>query len=214
MPASRAASFKPRKKPVQRRAAEAVAAILEAAARILERDGFAGYNTNAIAARAGVSIGSLYQYFPGKDALTVALIERETGLLVEEVAAARLQRDAKSGLLAVIRAAIAHQMRRPVLARLLDFEEQRLPVRGNTGRVANLVEATIMNLLSCCDFGRAPDRPVFARDILAMVKGMVDAAGERGETDPRDLERRVRRAVFGYLGWKTPPLTPATRTGQ
>lgn len=64
----------PRKAPGQPRSAHTVAAILEGAAQVLEERGLAGYTTNAIAARAGVSIGSLYQYFPTKDAVTVALI--------------------------------------------------------------------------------------------------------------------------------------------
>jgi len=38
-----------------------------------------------------------------------------------------------------------------------------------------------------------------AHDVLAIIKGMVDAAGERGELDPHPLEERVIRAVFGYL---------------
>ena len=67
-------ALEPRKAPAQARSTATVAAILEAAARILETDGLAGYSTNAIARRAGVSVGSLYQYFPGKDAITRALI--------------------------------------------------------------------------------------------------------------------------------------------
>ena len=51
---------------------------MEAAARILEERGLEGYTTNAVAERAGFSIGSLYQYFPNKDAITIALIQRET----------------------------------------------------------------------------------------------------------------------------------------
>jgi AcrR family transcriptional regulator len=52
-------ALKPRKRPLQKRSAETVAVILEAAARVLELHGFEGFNTNAIAERAGVSIGSL-----------------------------------------------------------------------------------------------------------------------------------------------------------
>lgn len=78
----------PRKKPAQSRAAATVHAILEGAANILERQGLEGYTTNEIAARAGVSIGSLYQYFPNKDAVTIALIEREMEGMVEEVISA------------------------------------------------------------------------------------------------------------------------------
>ena len=58
---ARAASIIPRKPPTQVRSAQTVEAILEAAARILETDGLAGYTTNRIAETAGVSVGSLYQ---------------------------------------------------------------------------------------------------------------------------------------------------------
>ncbi|MEY2883152.1 MAG: hypothetical protein RL490_876 [Pseudomonadota bacterium] len=59
--------------PVQARSRALVDAILEAAAQILERDGQARFTTNAVAARAGVSVGSLYRYFPNKTAILLAL---------------------------------------------------------------------------------------------------------------------------------------------
>ncbi|HUB85046.1 MAG TPA: TetR/AcrR family transcriptional regulator [Rhizomicrobium sp.] len=68
-------------------------AILLAAAQILERGGETGFDTNRIAARAGVSIGTLYQYFSGKQAILVALAERETAALRQQ-AANRKPRDA------------------------------------------------------------------------------------------------------------------------
>jgi AcrR family transcriptional regulator len=68
----------PRKTPRQERARVTVEAILGAAARILESDGPDALNTNRIAADAGVSVGSLYQYFPNKDAILVALLENHT----------------------------------------------------------------------------------------------------------------------------------------
>ncbi|MCW6512909.1 TetR/AcrR family transcriptional regulator [Lichenifustis flavocetrariae] len=67
----------------------AVDTILEGATHILKKLGFEGYTTNAIADRAGVSIGSLYQYFPNKDAVTLTLIERESAVLVREIEATR-----------------------------------------------------------------------------------------------------------------------------
>src|ERR1700722_2109912 len=66
----------PRKAAKQARAQATVDAILEAGAQIFERLGYAGATTNRIAERAGVSIGSLYQYFPSKDAILVALARR------------------------------------------------------------------------------------------------------------------------------------------
>ena len=74
--------LKPRKSPRQRRSAETVEAILGAAAQVFSARGYAGATTNHIAKRAGVSIGSLYQYFPNKDAILVALVQRH----VEETA--------------------------------------------------------------------------------------------------------------------------------
>lgn len=66
----------PRKGPRQGRSRQTVATILEAAARVFEEAGPDGATTNAIAERAGVSIGSLYQYFPNKLAIIHALIDR------------------------------------------------------------------------------------------------------------------------------------------
>jgi len=66
----------PRKVPRQDRSRATVDAILEAAARVLVKEGFERTTTNRVALAAGVSVGSLYQYFPSKEALVAALIER------------------------------------------------------------------------------------------------------------------------------------------
>jgi AcrR family transcriptional regulator len=67
---------KMRKKPLQMRSQATVDVIVEAAARVFESSGFAGASTNKIADIAGVSVGSLYQYFPDKLALLEAVNER------------------------------------------------------------------------------------------------------------------------------------------
>lgn len=67
-----------RKTPRQPRSKASVDFILEAAAQVLEAVGEAGFNTNAVAARAGVSIGTLYRYFPDKAAILRGLALRET----------------------------------------------------------------------------------------------------------------------------------------
>jgi len=67
---------RPRKTARQSRSQATVDAILKATAHILVREGYDRASTNKVAARAGVSIGSLYQYFPGKEALVAALLER------------------------------------------------------------------------------------------------------------------------------------------
>ncbi|WP_217164376.1 TetR/AcrR family transcriptional regulator [Terriglobus roseus] len=102
-----------------------MAVIVEAAARILEKSGFEGFNTNAVSKKAGVSIGSLYQYFPSKNALLSAIIEREAApLLAIKAQVARLT-DCRIAMQRYIAAATQHQMRRPQLARLIDIAEKR-----------------------------------------------------------------------------------------
>lgn len=196
----RSLRLKPRKSPAQARSAGMVALLLEAAARVLEERGFAGYTTNAVAERAGVSIGSLYQYFPGKEALTAALIERETAIFLGEAAATEELADHDEALRRFIAACVAHQMRRPALARLLDFEEGRLPLDQQAARKSTVLTATLLRHLEGRGALGARERQVATDDVLAIVKGMVDAAGERGETDAAALEARVVRAVLGYLG--------------
>jgi AcrR family transcriptional regulator len=191
--------LKPRKSPKQQRSAETVRVILEGAARVLERGGLAGYTTNAVAECAGVSIGSLYQYFPGKEALTAALILQETSMLLKDAATALQEPTGHASLDRLIIAAVTHQLRRPALARLLDFEEARLPLNADTQRVADQLRLTLEQILGRPDLPVQPDIQVAAADLLGLAKGMIDAAGERGEIDSQQLEKRVRRAVFGYL---------------
>lgn len=74
MPSVRRA--RPRRRPAQRRSQETVEVILRATAHILSRDGIEALTTNRVAERAGVSIGSLYQYFPDKDALVAEIRRR------------------------------------------------------------------------------------------------------------------------------------------
>ena len=66
-----------RRRPRQARAQVTYDSILEAAIQILECSGADALNTNAVAERAGVSIGTLYQYFPDKDAILLAVARRE-----------------------------------------------------------------------------------------------------------------------------------------
>jgi AcrR family transcriptional regulator len=66
-----------------------VGQIVEAAARVFEERGYAGATTNRIAERAGVSIGSLYQYFPNKEAILAVLLEQHTQEVANAVGAIR-----------------------------------------------------------------------------------------------------------------------------
>ena len=69
----------PRRKPAQARSQETVNAIVEASADVLQHRGYSGATTNRIAERAGVSIGTLYQYFNNKNEIFDELIHQEAG---------------------------------------------------------------------------------------------------------------------------------------
>jgi AcrR family transcriptional regulator len=75
----------PPKKASQERSRATVDALIEATARILVREGFDKASTNRIAEKAGVSVGSLYQYFPCKEALVAAVMERHHRELMQLV---------------------------------------------------------------------------------------------------------------------------------
>ena len=124
-------SVRPRKKPVQKRSQVTVEAIVEAAARIFVREGYASATTNRIAELAGVSVGSLYEYFPNKASLLAALIARQVEamntLLRDRLAAV------KGGLLAEIVRTIARAV---IEAHYQNVELNRLLIAG-TPRVAH-----------------------------------------------------------------------------
>jgi AcrR family transcriptional regulator len=79
-----AVALRPRKSPVQARSAATIDALHVAAIQVLTRDGLSRCTTTRVAARAGISVGSLYQYYPNRDALLAAVLEQH----LDEVAGA------------------------------------------------------------------------------------------------------------------------------
>ncbi|MDH2506782.1 TetR/AcrR family transcriptional regulator [Acinetobacter baumannii] len=189
----------PRKRPRQARSVATFEAILEAAARILESLGFAGFNTNAVAELAGVSIGSLYQYFPSKDALIVELIRRERAELSKRIVEAIQEHEAtdlKEKLKLIIQAAVKHQLSRPQLARTLEFATELIGKDSEESEHQHELETIISDLFICSGISQAQTA---AQDVIALSKGMINAAGIAGESNLNDLQQRVEKAVFGYL---------------
>jgi len=193
-------SLKPRKVPQQSRAEHTVAAIREAAAGILETRGMEGLNTNLVAKRAGVSVGTLYQYFPNKDALIVALSLRQQAAFYAEAEGALDQPTGQTALKYLITVSVHQQLRRPALARALDFEEGRPAIAKELGTSKAAFQALTHRILARDDIPPQDNIEIATDDALAIVRAVVDAAGERGEVDRGALERRVGRALFGYLG--------------
>lgn len=189
----------PRKRPRQARSVATFEAVLEAAARILESLGFVGFNTNAVADLAGVSIGSLYQYFPSKEALIVELIRRERAKLSSRIVEAIQQHDAaglKEKLKLIIHAAVQHQLSRPQLARTLEFASELIGKDIEESELQHELETIISDLFIRSGISYAQTA---AQDVIALSKGMINAAGIAGESDLNYLQQRVEKAVFGYL---------------
>lgn len=189
----------PRKRPRQARSVATFEAILEAAARILESLGFAGFNTNAVAELAGVSIGSLYQYFPSKDALIVELIRRERAQLSNHIVEVIQQSDAsdlKENLKLIIQAAVQHQLSRPQLARTLEFASELIGKDIEESELQHELETIITDLFMRSGISQAQ---IAAQDVIALSKGMINAAAIAGESDLNHLQQRVEKAVFGCL---------------
>jgi len=169
--------LKPRRRPVQERSLATVEAILQAAAQVFERHGYAAGTTNRIAERAGVSIGTLYQYFPNKDAILVALVHQH---LAESTAALqphldRLNRGAgfDDVLPDIVHAMVAMHALAPGLHRVL-FEETQLPptLRAELDELEDrLVEAAASALAADRDSSPA-DLRLSARIVISTIEGL------------------------------------------
>ncbi len=125
-----------RKKPIQKRSRETVEAIFDAAAQILSEKGYAQTTTDRIAEKAGISIGSLYQYFPNKDSIMLGIIERhiqEMNEFVEGMISAIQSSGAitRQMIKTFAKLMIEHHDKEPELHRVL-FEESPQPLSIKT----------------------------------------------------------------------------------
>lgn len=171
--------LKPRKAPLQARSKATVDAILSAAAQVLKRKGYAAATTDRIAERAGVSVGSLYQYFPNKDAILVALAERhiDEGFgLVRELLVEALQEAPPAELLLrrFVVAMVALHENEPELHRVL-FEEVPLPasVRRGLRRRENEFATEVCELLEAHPEVRMKEPRVTAYVLVHTVDALV-----------------------------------------
>jgi len=202
----------PRKAAKQERAQLTVEAILEAASQVFERHGYAHASTNRIAERAGVSIGSLYQYFPNKDAILVALARRhlEEGMTV---LAPQLQRlgagEAWDAVLPdVVDAMVAMHAVAPMLHRCL-FEETRLPkeLREELEALEDaLVDLTAKALAA--DPARAPgDTRLAASIVVNAIEGLTHRLVLRplAGVDSERVSEEITTLVRAYVQAQSAP---------
>ncbi|MEM9460617.1 MAG: TetR/AcrR family transcriptional regulator [Myxococcota bacterium] len=201
-----------RRKPLQSRSRQTVEAILEAAAQILESHGPEQGNTNRIAQRAGVSIGTLYQYFPNKEALYAELARRfiDAQSAETERAFATLPLRPTPELVAHFMVTLSQlDTLSPRLQRTL-FElpgSQALMVAANAR-----LEAALVKVLAREPDLEGRDLEMIARVLVRAVDGVLRDTTlrepERAD-DPR-LWQELTRLVVGYLeaGAGQPPDEP------
>lgn len=129
-PAPSSSAAEQRRRPRQQRSRATVAFVLEAAAQLFAAEGYEAVTTNAVAARAGVSIGTVYQYFPNKDGLVLALLGEhldDAAALITERLGAVPWVQAADAVEALVRLAVEHNARNPQLTALLYQHAERSP---------------------------------------------------------------------------------------
>src|SRR5258707_7632298 len=153
----------PRKSASQERSRSTVDALLEATTRILIKEGYDRASTNRIAEVAGVSIGSLYQYFPSKEALVAAVVDRHTQELSE-----------------VTRNALVKVAARPIEVAAREFVSVAIDAHRVNAKLHCVLAEQIPRV------GRLENIEANARDGYALVRGYLEA--HRDEIDVADLD--------------------------
>lgn len=196
----------PRKRPRQSRSKATVDTILEATARVLVKQGFDGLSTNAVASAAGVSIGSLYQYFPNKEALVSALIDRHmeemnTAILAELTRVAELP--IAQAARAVIELTIRAHAIDPALHKVLTEQVPRIGKLARLREVDEICHRMVAGLLTARKHELAIRDPDLAAFILvSAIESVVHRAAllyPARLRDPR-LVDETTLLVTRYLG--------------
>jgi len=183
------------RQPRQERSRHKVQLIFEATIRVLEKGGLEALNTNAIAASAGVSIGTLYQFFSNKEAILDALADREATAITERVA--HVMQDA--ALTTTVRAVIQSYGARRTAHRVV--LEHSLSKGKN--RLAPLFGKMIAHLRNERDTGAIrqalspPDAFVLAHAFSGVLRAMVQGGEEAITQDA--VATSLARLVVRFL---------------
>lgn len=189
-----------RKSPRQKRAAATFDAILEAAAHILRERGHKRLTTNAVASRAGVSIGSLYQYFPDKQAIVRALVARELAR-AERIRPASIEGEGSKR--AIVRAIVDWHFdvraRDPALSNALLSLANETLLQEERAQVAALREARVKRTVA--RLTGAADRAHAAFIVDTCLNAIADETMRRKpqQLTSDALRREVAALLVGYL---------------
>ena len=153
----------PRKLASQERSRQTVDTILEATTRVLIREGYDRASTNKIAAVAGVSVGSLYQYFPSKEALVAAVSERHS----QEV-------------LRLMRSTLAQVTACPIEVAAREFVSAAINAHRVNPKLHRVLAEEVPRI------GRLENIEAINEDACALIQGYLDA--HREEIDVADIK--------------------------
>jgi AcrR family transcriptional regulator len=207
-------SFQPRKKPIQGRSRATVEAILEGTIRVLLDEGFETLTTTRVAEVAGVGVGTLYQYFPAKESLLFALLEREMTTLEAELLgaiAATEEQSVEARVTATIDALVRHKRAFAELGVVLQaprFDGIRV-VRATVRRIVAALAAMIRpSLPASMDEAEVQ---LVAMMVATAVQGAIDGALDLSAATLRRpaFREALVRLVLGYLRESGATLSPA-----
>jgi AcrR family transcriptional regulator len=196
----------PRKAPAQQRSRATVEAIVAATARVLVREGYDALSTNRVAREAGVSVGSLYQYFPGKEALVAAVMEQHAARMQESVLAhlseAGTAASAEEVATAAIRAMLAAQQAEPRLHRALVEQVPRIGALRRLHELFGNYETLVAAWFEAHrDRIEIADPEAAAFVLVSAVEGLVNRAMvERPElVSSGKIEEHILRLILAYV---------------
>jgi AcrR family transcriptional regulator len=175
LPPRTASSLTPRKSPIQARSSATVEAILEATIQVLLKDGKERLTTTRVAQRAGVSVGTLYQYFPNKSALLQAALRshmEEIAGAVERVCHEQRGKPLIEMVTTLIEVFFAAKMRDPKTSAALysvSSDVDGLKIAQQTGR---RVHKEIVALLATAREPLAKDPEMLASMLQSMMNGV------------------------------------------
>lgn len=220
MPMKPTTALLSRKQPTQERSRQTVKTILEATAQVLVLRGYEGTTTGAVVERAGVSIGTLYQYFPNKESLVAALIDghvREVLAFVEDTLAKHASAALPTVLRAVIKASLDAHRVNPALHKVLS---EQVPREGALAD-AICISSRLTDLLQAHLRARCPGLPLARVRLIALVvETTVEALTHRAVIEaPRwlstgALEQEAMDVLLPYLTHALEGGTPSRQIGD
>jgi AcrR family transcriptional regulator len=209
-------TLKPRKQPRQARAQATVDAIFEATIQVLLAEGLQRLTTIKVAERSGVSVGTLYQYYPHKQALLFAVLERHLeriGATVRAAAEAVHGTPLATMVPALVEAFVRAKTERVDEARALYVVAGELDTRELVRAVEKRSRATLEAMLATAADARFDDLSMAAFVFHAALVGPTRAMLDGGASPRllRALPRQLETLCLGYLERVARPRTTAKR---